>query len=321
MFRVDDVYDEAKKIIGNCDDASLFRYLADAVTLIANKGDFEGWKGWLDICTSGDGRCVTMPREVLTVLAVNMGGKPTLGYGTFFNFHLNGIGDCKTPCGWSWQDQGAWHCTYRDLETPAKVVAHLQTAEDNNKELIVYGYDSAGKKLRREEGGVWKDGYRVPTIYGVAVPDTDAPLIARITGIFKEKTVGSIQLSTTDDSATTGVLLGVFEPDEQVPRYRRIKLSRACSWVRIAYRKTNPSFSSRYDHVPLESPLALLLAVQARKNYKMEKLNEAMAYEANAARLELEAQSVLEPNTTFNPIQVHDGPGSTLVDKEDYDIV
>lgn len=319
MFRVDDVYDEAKKTIGGCSDVTLFRYLADAVSMIANKGDFEGWKGWIDICTTGNGKCLTLPREVQTVLAVNFGGRPTLGYGTFFNFHLNGLGDCRNTCDWSWQDQGAWHSTYRDLETPAKLVSYLQTPEDDGKELIVFGFDEDGNKLRRSEGGVWKNGYRVPTIYGVAVPDSGAPNIARITGVFKEDSVGSIRLSTSDNSTTTGVLLGVYEPDEKTPQYRRIRLNRACSWVRVAYRQTNPSFSSRYDHVPLLSPLALLLAVQARKHYRTEKLNEAIAYEANAARLELEAQAVNEPSTTFNPIQVHDGADS-LIDKDDFEI-
>lgn len=320
MFRVDDIYDEAKKIIGSCEDRVLFRYLGDAVSLISNKGDFEGWKGWIDICTTGGGRCITLPREVETVLAVNFGGRPTLGYGTFFNFHLNGMGDCRNACDWSWQDQGNWHTTYRDLESPSKLIAYLQTPEDDGKELIVFGYDVNGNLLRREENGVWRNGYRVPTIYGVAVADADAPTIARITGVFKAETVGSIRLSTIDNSSTTGVLLGVYEPDEKTPQYRRIRLNKACSWVRVAYRRTNPTFTSRYDHIPLKSPLALILAVRARKFYKDEKLNEAIAYEANAARLELEAQSVAEPNTTFNPIQVHDGADS-LVDKDDYEIV
>lgn len=319
MFRVDDVYDEARSIIGNCDDVALFRYIGDAVSMIANKAEFEGWKGWIDICTTGDGRCLTLPREVETVLAVNFGGKPTLGYGTFFNFHLNGMGDCRNACDWSWQDQGQWHSTYRDLETPSKLVAYLQTPDDDGKELVVFGYDSNGNPLRREENGAWKNGYRVPTIYGVAVPDSGAPLIARITGVYKANTIGSIRLSTIDNSSTTGVLLGIYEPDEKLPQYRRIRLNRKCSWVRVAYRKTNPTFTSRYDHIPLKSSLALILAVRARKFYKTEKLNEAIAYEANAARLELEAQSAAEPNTTFNPIQVHDG-ADALLDKDDFEI-
>lgn len=320
MFRVDDVYDETKKIIGACDDVKLFRWLGDSVSLIANKGDFEGWKGWIDICSADcAGSCVTLPREVETVLAVNMGGKPALGFGTLFNFHLNGPGDCKCCCDWSWQDQGQWHSTYRDLICPSKLVAYLQTPEDNEKELIIFGFDSNGNVLRREEGGVWRNGYRVPTIFGVAVPDAGAPLIARITGVFKAPTVGSIRLSTIDDSGTTGVLLGVYEPDETLPQYRRIKLSQPSPWVRIAYRKSNPTFHSRYDHVPLKSRVALLLAVQARKHYSSEKIAEAHAYEADAARLEIEAQQMAEPTTTYNPVVVYDGM-SSLRDKSDYGI-
>jgi hypothetical protein len=318
MFRIADIEDEARKIIGVCDDRKLLRWCGDVVSMIANKGDFEGFKAWLDICVSStdcQSDCITLPREVETVIAVNIGGKPTLGYGTLFNFHLNGMGDCKTRCDWSWQDQGAWHHTYRDLAEPKKLIAMLQTADDNNKELIVYGYDSEGNKLRREKNGVWLDGYQVPTIYGVAVPDTIAPTIARITGIYKEGTAGSIKLATQDN-----ILLGVFEPDENIPQYRRIKINRKSNWVRIAYIRNNPVFQSIYDHIPLRSRVGFLLGMQARKHYSADKLAEAQAFELNATRLEIEAQQKAEPMTTVSPIQVMDGEAS-LNDRGDYHIV
>lgn len=326
MFIVDDCYDEAKKIIGVCNETKLFNWLGDAVSLIANKGDFEGWKGTLDICTSCSctsgcscegGKCVTLPREVETVLAVNIGGRPTLGVGQLFNFHLNGPGDCKVNCDWQWQDLGRWHSTIKELVTPSKLVAYLRSDEDNGKKLIVYGFDHRGNVLRRQEGGVWKDGYQVPTIFGVAVPDSEAPTIARITGIYKDRTVAEVRLSTIDDSGPTGTLLGVYQPDEQVPQYRRIKLNRCSPWVRIAYQKSNPTFSSRYDHVPLQSRLALLLAVQAVKHYSESDLASAHAFEVDAARLELEAQQRLEA-ITYNPIMVVDL--NSPRDKYDYDI-
>lgn len=334
MFRVDDVYDEARKIIGVCDDVKLFRWLGDAVSMIANKEDLEGWKGYLDICTLGcsscDGatqcnnpagcgrRCIALPREVETVLAVNIGGQPVLGYGQLFAFHLNGPGDCRTVCEWKWQDAGKMHCTYRDLVTPSKIVAYLQTPADNGKQVIIYGYDDAGNVLRRRDTtGTWINGYQVPTIYGVAVPDADAPTIARITGLYKEPTVGSVRVATIDNSGATGVLLSVMEPDETLPEYRRIQLNRSCNWARIAYRRTNPIFTSRYDHVPLKSRVGLLAAVQARKHLSDNQIAEAHSYEADAARLELEAQQMTEP-PVYHPIQVVDM--SNPRDKYDYDI-
>lgn len=299
--------------------------------MTANKGDFEAFKGYLDICTAGCGscgettacqhgkcgrKCVTLPREVETVLAVNINGNPALGFGQLFNFHLNGPGDNRQSCNWSWQDLGQFYSTYRDLITPAKLVAYLESAEDNGKQLIVYGYDIAGNLLRRNVGGQWLNGYQVPTIYGVAMPDAEAPIIARITGVFKDLSVGTIRLSSIDDSGTTGVTLGIYEPDEQLPQFRRIKLNRACSWVRIAYRKNTPIFRSRWDHIPLKSRVGFLLGLQARKHYSDLQIGDAHAFEADAARLEMEAQMQAEA-PTLSPVQVVDRAES-LRDKSDY---
>jgi hypothetical protein len=332
MFRVDDIYDEAKKIIGVCDDTKLFRWLGDAVTLISNKADLEGWKGYLDICTMGCSceqgstcnnpagcgrRCLALPREVEMVIGVNIGGQPVLGRDQLFSFHLNGPGDCRTICEWAWSDQGNFHCTYRDLIHPAKLVAYLQNPADTGKQLTVYGYDSDGNVLRKQENGVWKNGIDIPTVYGVAVPEASAPEIARITGLYKDPTVGSVRLSTIDDSGATGQLLSIMEPDETLPQYRRISLNRSCNWVRIAFRKNDPTFKFRSDHIPLKSRVGFLLAVQARKQYNDLQIADAHSFEADAARLEIEAQQMREP-PLYHPVQVIDQ--SLPRDKYDYDI-
>ncbi len=306
MLSVDDIYDEGKKIFGSCNDTTFFRWVTDAVKLIANKSDFEGWKGWLDICTADtDGRCVTLPREVGTVLAVNLDGQPTLGMDQLFQFHLNGPGSCQGSCMFSWTDQGRWHPVYKDLVTPAKIVAYTELSEDDGSELIVFGFDQENKPLRRHEGGEWLNGYRVPTIHGYAVPDDEAPVVARITHVQKDVTAGTLRLATIDSSGPLGVNLAVYEPDETLPQYRRIRLGRSASWVRIAYRKSYTKITSRYDHLPLNNRLAFLLALRACKFYNEQDLANAHAYEADAARLELEEQSTLEP-PTLAPIQVVD---------------
>lgn len=319
--------------MGICDDLKKYRWAADVVTMIANKADLEGWKLTLDVCTAGCAcstggscssnpcgrRCITLPREVQTVIAVNIGGRPALGFGQLFNFHLNGPGDGCQSCDWSWQDQGYWHSTYKDIISPSQLVTHLQGPEDNGKLFIVYGFDADGNKLRREECNQWLDGIRLPTIYGYSIPDSTAPFVARITGIYKDETAGTVRLATTDSAGTSGVNLGVYEPTERTPELRRIILNRACSWVRVACIKSNPSFSSRFDHVPLQSRVGFLLGVQARKAYAALQLAEAHSYESDSARLELEAQQKLEP-PTYMPLQVIDRAGS-LRDKNDYDIV
>ena len=318
MFQVDDIWEEAKKIAGFCDEPKLLRWLSDAVSLTANKGDFEGWKGFLDICPTNDGKCFSLPREVSTVYAVNIGGQPTLGLGQLFNFHLNGPGDCPKSCNLTWQDMGGFHSVYRDISVPSKVVAYVQRPEDAGKALIVFGHDVSGNPLRRETSEGWKNGYQVPTIYGYAVPDDEAPTIAKIDRVYKDITIGTMRLSTIDDSGLTGTLLAVYEPDEQHPQYRRIKVSRSCSWVRIAYRRANPVFTSRFDRVPLHSRIGFLLTIRAVKKYSEGDLAEAHTYESDAARLELEAQNAVEP-PTYTPVQVING--NNLQDTSDYEVV
>ena len=334
MFRIEDVFTEGKKIVGSCSDELFLRWCGDAFALIANKLDPEALKGFLDVCTVGCScsngsrcnsgsscgkRCVTLPREVQTVLAVNIAGQPAPGFGQTFGFHINGRGDCGGSCQWSWMDGGAWHSVYRDLITPAKLVVFTNTPEDNNKQFIVLGYDSNGNVLRRQENGEWKNGLALPMVYGVAVPEESAPEVARITGIFKEKTVSQVRLATIDSSGATGVNLGVYEPSETVPQFRRITISRPCNWVRISYRKANPKFESRDDHVPLSSRKGFLLAISAAKYYSDLDLASAHAFEADAARLEIEAQQMLEPTTTYSPPEILDWNGS-LRDKQEYDI-
>jgi hypothetical protein len=315
MLQVTDVYEEAKNIYGACDDTELFRWITDAIQLVANKDDFEGWVGFVDLCV--DGTCVTLPREVQTVLGVNIGGCPTLGRNQLFNFHLNGPGDCKQNVPYSYQDKGFFP-TYRDIVTPSKLVAFVDKEDDENSELRVYGFDNNGGVIRQKVGGVWQDGWIIPTLFGLAVPDSEMPKFARITRVRKARTAGMVRLSTIDSSGTSGIVIGIYEPDEVEPEYRRIKLGKSATWVRLAYRKSNPTILSKYDRIPLRSRLAVILALKSLKFYREDDFAAAHALEVDALRLETEANNVAESPTT-SPIQVVDL--NQLQDKQDWDIV
>lgn len=317
MFQIAEVESEARKIIGTCNDELFYRWCTDAVTLVGSKGEFNAWQGFLDICSTGGGRCVTLPREVQTVIAVTICGHPTLAKSSLFGFHINGPGDRCHKCEWSWEDGLDNHSTYRDLTCPSKLVAYTTSEVDNNSELIVHGFDSHGDRLRHVVGNEYRDGLLIPTLYGYAIPQSDAPMVARITGITKQITVGSVRLSTIDDSGNTGVLLTVLEPDERLPQYRRIRLNRCAPYFTIAYRKTNPVIMSRYDRVPLKSRLAFLLAIRALKFYNNQEIALAHSYEADSARLEIEQQNIAEP-PTYHPIMVVDW--NQPQDKTDWDI-
>lgn len=312
MFLASEVIDDAKTILGFSREDKLFRWLTDAVELLAQKGEIDPLVGYVDLCI--DNGCVTLPREIETVLACNIGGHPALGHDQLFSFHLNGPGDFQTRCDFSWDDSGL-HPVYRDLKCPSKVVTFLDNTEDEGKAVRVFGYDEQHRPLRTKVGTEWQDGYLVPTIYGYALPETGAPTIARITGIVKDVTSGNIRLSSFDSSTSTGTLLGVFEPDETVPRYRRLKVHNSSGWIRICYRKRTAQIRSVHDRILLHSRPALLLALHAVKFYRDSDIANGQAFEANATRLLTEREATLTGVAGF-PIQVDDR--NSISDKNDY---
>lgn len=302
MFLASHILDDAKTILGFNKEEKLFLWITDAVELLAQKGEIDPLVGFVDLCI--DSGCVTLPREVETVLACNIGGHPSLGHDQLFSFHLNGPGDFQTRCDYTWDDSGL-HPVYRDLKCPSKVVAFLDSTEDDGKELRVFGFDDQNRPLRTKVGTEWQDGYLVPTIYGYALPENGAPTISRITGIVKAVTAGNIRLSSFDSSTSTGTLLGVFEPDETVPRYRRLKVYNSLGWIRICYRKRTAQIRSAHDRILLHSRPALLLALHALKFYRDSDLSNGQAYEANATRLLTEREATLT-GVGGSPLQVED---------------
>lgn len=303
MIFVSEIFEQAKQIFGICNERLLLRLISDAVQLLSNKGEVDALVAYVDLCV--DGQCVTLPREVETVLAVNIGGRPALGHDVLFSFHLNGPGDFNCSCAYDWFDGGNFP-TYRDLKCPAKLVAQLDSDEDEGKQLWVYGHDEQNRPLRSQVNGVWRDGHQIPTIFGVSVPDSQAPTISRITAIQKDRTAANIRLSSYDVSTFTGTLIGIYEPDETTPQYRRIKLSRTgCKWVRIFFRKRSFELFSQHDRILLHSRPALLLAMRALQKYEESNLGVAMTLEAQATRLLTERESVLQI-PVGNPLQVID---------------
>lgn len=315
MIIVYEIWDEARKTFGHCLEPKLYRWISDAVELLASKGEIDPLMGYVDICVQGS--CITLPPEVETVLAVNVCGHPAISRDVLFSFHINGPGD-GCSCGNTWADQGNFP-TYKDLQCPSRLIAFLDKAEDAGKLLKVFGWDSQNRPLRELVNGVWEDGFRVPTVFGFAVPASTDPVVSRISGIVKGLTIGNVRLSSFDNASNvtggTGILLGVFENWEEKPIYRRIKIGACGGWVRVCYRKRSLELRSLNDRILLHSRPALLLAMKALKAYDDSDFATGNAAEANAVRILTERENSLTGSARLG-IQVDDR--NSVFDKCDY---
>jgi hypothetical protein len=308
MFLVSDIAPDVRRVLGQCNDATVLDRINSAVEVLAAEIDLDTTIGYVDVCVD-ENRCFALPDEVEQVLAVNIGGTPAPAHDKYWNFHLNGPGlSCADPANYDWVDRMS-HPTRIDPEEGFKVVAYLDSASDNNAAVRVLGYDTANRWVTSEESGVTVDGFLVPTVYGSPAVNPDAPFLSRITGIVKDETKGYIRLQTLD-----GDVLGDYRPFDTVPRYRRIRLSKSCTWARVMFKRKYSMLRTMSDIVPLASKQAVIRMCQAQQKYDSDRADEARVYERKAIEHLKNVQRAQSPPAGPS-IQIADR--NLIVDKTD----
>lgn len=200
MFVDSELITDLKNALGKCDNPELYRRLTDAVKLASNQIKFAEWSvGQMDICAY-DGY-ITLPADVMTVLAVNSAGYPTIIRDQWFQYHVNGPGSASWMP-WGYTDEIGPVVTYRDPSKAVKLICVVENSLDsNNVEVRVFGYDANGKRIYTTgPSGVLEDGFLVPCIYGAQGFNPEAPAIARIERIQKTRSNGFLKLLAVDPS-------------------------------------------------------------------------------------------------------------------------
>ncbi len=280
MF-VSEFYAQAKQQFAGCDEPTILSRLSDAVKLLSNKGINDVLLGELELCVC-DG-CITLPRDVGTVLGIDVCGAPTLIQDQWFKYHINGPGTCG-GCGLV--TEMGQVCTYRDPAYPAYLQAEVTSAADNNKKLRVYANDMEGKKIFTPgPNGTLEEGFLVPQIFGFSKRAPNVPAIGKIYRIAREATRDFVKLIAIN--AADGVSqcqIGHYEPSETLPTYRRIKVQSKSS-VLVKYKKASIQLTSQRDFINIDNYEALRLACRAVKFRLDDKFSTAREAEEEASRI------------------------------------
>lgn len=277
-----DFYPQAKQAFAGCDEATVLARLTDAVKLLVNKGINDPLLGEIQICVC-DG-CITLPRDVGTVLGIDICGQPTLLNDQFFKFHINGPG-VFAGCGVI--TEMGQVCTYKDPSEPAYLIAEVTSAADNNKKLRVFANEAGtGKKIFTPgPNGILQEGFLVPMIFGFSKPVPGVPPLGSIYRILRDETkdfVKLIAIRASDGASQTKI--GEFEPDEVQPTYRRIKVPHK-SPVIVKYKKATLKITSLRSWINVDNEEALRLACRAVKFRLDDKYTQAIAAEQEASRI------------------------------------
>lgn len=314
MILVSDVYSDVQRILGTCEDAPVYSRISDAVEILCHKTEIDPLLGWVDINTGG-GRFVTLPREVETVLSLNISGIPSFPRNRWAEFHLNGRGsDATQSASYFWDDKGDYPTIFDPTEPVQLSVVAVSSDDVASGELWAYGYDAADKKIYTLVGGSLVEGWSVPLNSAPVAPTSDAPFFKRITAVKRTSGKGFMTLNGTADQASVPSLLGLYEPNDTLPKFRRISLSQGACWVRVQYRRKIYAIKTQNDFIPLHSKYALLLMCKALQKYDNDKIEEGLAYEKKALELLLDKQFSSNPQVSPT-MQV--SKTTTLVDPTD----
>lgn len=291
---VSDIFPEAKKAFEGCDEPTILRRLTEAVRLLNNAGLLDYNVGELDLCVCNG--CITLPRDVGTVLGINVNAKPTLIQDQWFQYHINGPGSQScVPCGPNSYEMGEV-CTFRDISQPAYLSAEITSAADNNKKLRVYALDEEGRKIFSPgPDGKLYEGFLVPTIFGFSQRAPGIPAASRIYRVSKEATRDYVRLFAVNASdGAPQTLIGQYEPDETEARYRRIRVPNKSS-VRIRYRKKDLELTSLRSWINSDNRLALYHACRSVKFSMDDKYDLATASKNAAIALISEEAEATKP--------------------------
>lgn len=313
MVVVNEIWDEVKKLVGNSSDDFAFRRITDAVELLAQKGDFDHLIGTLD--TRAHGTLVTLPNDVEVILGLNMLGRPAAARDALYEYHLNGPGSCGKPIRFEFMNQ-AESPIFREIACAGKLWGYCTDVADVNAELWVTGLDENQNEIYTTlSDGSKRRGWKVPVTVDSQAQPSDAPNFFTITSVQKPVTKGPLRLTILN--GTEEILLGIYQAYETVPLFRRIKISRSCSWLRLTFRRRQFAVRSRYDLLPIAPKQAVVMMLRAMKSYdEPGNLALAEAQEATAVRWMKEKQHSLTP-ATVQPLQVLDG-ADALADQHDH---
>lgn len=283
------------KAAGICrDDARVVDYINEAVMTLLPKGKWVGAYQRYLICTNES--CLVWPRQIETIEAMAICGRPGVVRNDWFEFLENGPGVMNEDSCISrtMVDRGTV-CSFKDItvgQVNRKIRVYADVAEDAAAVITLQGYDENGQWIRTLVSGSWIDGERVSIS---TTPQLSTKFFTRLVRVIKPVTNGHVRLyEYNTDTAANVRALAVYEPDETLPEYRKsfipslahVSAGSSCENVKVevAAKLRYIPVSGDNDFIMLGNLMALTKMVQALTKYESDLLAEAQAYEATAVR-------------------------------------
>lgn len=256
-------------------DPRLLQWTNEGTQRLLFSGKWWGTVSRFNICaTSG---CITLPKPIATIEAVNLNGRPTPVRDFWYEFLANGAGTRQSQvssgtstsgsccgsgcCGMNEAIQRGNFPVFTDIKgTTSKANFICDLAADIGNQVLVLGYDQNGNWIRTVQNGVYADGEVLTLAQNPGVISQNFFQI--ITGIqFLNQMNGQSWLygyDTANNNLLT--MLGHYQYDETNPSYRRYFFpSIFSSQSSSGCTQTKVEVAGKLDYYPIKNPTDYLI--------------------------------------------------------------
>ncbi len=213
--------------LGLCsDDPRVVEFSNEAMERLMTMGKWVGTYQRALFCVNNG--CLTFPRQVETIEAIALCNTPVTIRNEWFEFLANGTGlQSADSCGVQLFDRGN-ACTFNDIAGQNKKIrVYADVSEEADSQILLQGYDENGIWIRTQVGDEWVDGEYVAISTS---PTNSTKLFTSLTGVQKPITNGNVRLYEFNVDDSTQRAIAIYEPDEEVPSYRRSLLTGMTNW-------------------------------------------------------------------------------------------
>lgn len=224
-LRVKDIRAACAKAANLCaTDERVLDYINRSTERLLMEGKWKGTTQTFRLCLSASG-CLVWPREIETIEAIAPCNWPVPIRSEWFEFSENGFGVIcsENNCLSALIDRGET-CAFDEVVGENKKLAvYTDKAEGSGKYINLQFYDTNGQWVRTQFDDAWIDGEQIaiPATAGIYNYTNAVVKPGGLLRVKKDITNGVIRLYSYDTTNGNLKPLAYYQPDEEVPVYRR----------------------------------------------------------------------------------------------------
>lgn len=172
---------------------------------------------------------ITMPREVETLIRVNIDDSPVQIFNRWYEFLSYGPGSMESNssgCA-DFIDLGDGYPLHTDPHTARQVLVTADAIE-SNASIVIRGLDENGREVMVD--GIMGEAVLLDKL----MPRYSTKKFSIITHVIKPVTNGYVYLSAYDNNPLARFDIATYHPDETNPCYRRYRVNSICTCQRNA---------------------------------------------------------------------------------------